>query len=256
MKTSLPSLALILIFAGCAGTNQIRSERPSRKVFADADLIEWVDHLTSYENERIRVGVMHDDENVYIAVNTTNRALIQSIMAGGLTLWLNGVGDDSKETGLKYPLGMRDVRRGNADPQRRQDNRARNDLLDLTLSEMDVYFEEDKPIRRSVRANSRFSAAASYDFGAFSVEFIIPRGQDSGSDIFISSLDGLAFGLGIETVEFSGERRAGARQGGAGGRGGRGGRGGGRGGARGASGGGGSAGFSPVDIWLKVDLSE
>ncbi len=257
-RSSAPVLAIAAVFLllqGCAGSSRLASDSPSRQVFADADLVEWVDRLQEYENERLRVGAMHDDDFVYIAVNTTNRGLIQSIMTGGLTFSFNNVGDKSEEIGLKYPLGIRDVREAGRGSSLPQDQNGRNELLYRATLEMNLYFEEDKPIRSNVRSNGEFAAAASYDFGALSVELIIPRSSDVGSDLFLSPLDGVTFGLGIQTMDMSETRsQQGGDQAGARGIGGRGG--GGRGGGgRGRNGGAGrGVDLSPIDLWLSVEL--
>ena len=265
IKTARSCFALLLgafLLTGCAGSNQIQSTSPSRTVYADSDLIEWVDHLIEYEDGRLRVGTMHDDDQIYVAIKTTNRGLIQSIMAGGLTLWFNNQGDESKGFGLKYPLGIRDVSepgsgRGPASDRGGTDQ-ARNDLLNKTQTEMDIIFEEGKPIRRNIEANGAFKASSSYDFGALSMELIIPRDAASGSDFFVAVPTDGTWGLGIETMDMSGLRgQAGQAGGGRGGRGGgRGGRGGRGGGGRGGGGAGPNAGgLSPINLWIQVSIS-
>jgi len=240
----------------------IASQAPTRQVFADGDLIEWVDRLELYDNDRLRVGVMHDDENIYVAINTANRTLIQAIMAGGLQLWFNHSQDKTKELGLKYPLGIRDVAgdrqagAGNARGSTGGGQRGpRNELLNQTTLEMDMFFEEDKPVRTHVGGQGAFSAGASYDFGVLSVELVIPRSADVGSDFYLDPGSATGIGIGIETIDTAGVRgNAGGP--GSGGRGARGGgRGGSRGGGRGQGARGGTVLSSPVNLWLKVDLS-
>jgi len=264
MLKSLRSYALVasifFLLPGCAGSSMISSQAPARQVFADGDLIEWVDHLELYDNDRLRVGVMHDDDFVYIAVNTANRTVIQSVMAGGLQLWFNHSQDKTKDSGLRYPLGIRNLAgerqagAGNAQGNTGGNSGGqRDDLLNRTTLEMDMFFEEDKSVRSHVDGQGQFSAGASYDFGVLSVEFIIPRNSDAGSDFYLDSGSESGFGIGIETIDSAGVRGSagGPGSGGRGSRGGgRGGRGGGGQGARG-----GTVLSSPVNLWLKVDFA-
>jgi len=242
-----------LLLQGCVSLSSIESQTPSRTIYADADLVEWVDKLETYEDGKLRLGVMHDEENIYLAVNTANRSMIQSIMAGGLTVWFNSAADKTKEIGLKYPLGISDLTGGE---QGRPREDARGELLAQTVNEMDLIFEEDKPLRSIVGSQGTFTAAASYDYGVFSVEFIIPRSSGMGSEFFLDTEDDIPFGIGIQTVDMSelrGQGGAGGSGGGGRGSGGRGGRG--AGGGRGRTGGGGGSLLAPLDLWIKVDLS-
>jgi hypothetical protein len=259
------------LFTGCSSTANLASTSVSKKMFADADLVEWADKMSEYEDGRLKVGVQHDDEHIYLALSTTNRGLIQQIMTGGLTIWLNDAGDKTKKTGIKYPLGIIDVREpgvggarpggaGRAGTDQTQDGGGnRNDLLEATQSNYELFYEENKGIRKPVGSDPRLKLGSSFDYGMFAVEMIIDRGAEGMSDVVINPSGAHSFGIGIETPDLS-KMNANAGSGapaGGGGRGGRGGRGGGgRGGAGGGQGaGGGPGGAAPIQLWISVSLA-
>jgi len=252
LKAPLPVLLASLALSGCMSTSSLTSLQPERPVFPDGDLVEWVDSMHDYEDGRLRVGVQNDAENVYLAISSSNRTLIQQIMAGGLTVWLNAGGDKSKEVGIKYPLGMRDVREPGAGRVGQEDGeQARNDLLDQTISFYELIFEEGKPLRRPVGSDGRVKLGASYNYGVFAAEMVLPLSNASGAEVHVASVDGLTFGLGIQTPDLAGMRGGGANQpSGGGARGGTGGR------PSGGQGGGGIPVFPPIDLWITVSVSQ
>ncbi|NQV71895.1 hypothetical protein HQ496_02145 [bacterium] len=248
----LPVLLAGLALSGCMSTSSLTSLQPERPVIPDGDLVEWVDSMHDYEDGRLRVGVQNDSKNVYLAISSSNRTLIQQIMAGGLTVWLNAGGDKSKEVGIKYPLGIRDVREpGTGRAGQADGEEARNDLLDQTISFYELIFEEGKPLRRPVGSDGQVKLGASYDYGVFAVEMVLPFSEASGAELHVASIDGLTFGLGIQTPDLAGMRGGANPQGGGGG-GARGGTGGRRGGGQG---GGAIPVFPPIDLWITVSVN-
>jgi hypothetical protein len=174
----------------------------SREITVDSDVVEWFDHFTEIADTRLRVGVQHDDDYLYLAVVSTQRATVEQIARDGLTIWFDTTASKQAGHGLRYPVPPAS--------QTRPDDRSGPDMID-------VYFEVDKPIRRPVGASPGLQADMAFDFGAFTMELRVPR-QFVGPDGFhVHIPDGAAVGIGFETVgpeasgNMEGDRDAGGR---------------------------------------------
>lgn len=183
---TLSAIVLLLVLSGCAGSAAITSSPVSREIEVDSDVVEWFDHLTEVADTRLRVGVQHDDEYLYLAVISTQRATVQQIADSGMTIWFDTSGTRQPGNGLRYPVG-RGVGSGSA-------TRTGPDkgLIDL-------FFEVDKPIRRPVASAPGLLADAGFEFGAFTMEMRIPR-RDVGPDGFHVLLPpGATVSIGFKT---------------------------------------------------------
>lgn len=185
---TLPAVVLLLVLSGCAGSASLTSSPVSREIEVDSDVVEWFDHLTEVADTRLRVGVQHDDDYLYLAVISTQRATVQQIAAEGLTIWFDTTGGKQTGYGLRYPVGH--------EPRSGPEARTRA-ARDAGL--IDLFFEADKPIRRPVASAPGLQADMAFDFGAFTMEMRIPR-RDVGPDGFHVLLPpGATLSIGFET---------------------------------------------------------
>jgi len=195
--------ALALSLMGCAGGGTVTSSEPERDHRTDADMVEWMDHTVEIADTRLRVGVRHDDDWYYIGVLSTQRATVQQIAARGLTLWFDASGEKTKGLGLRYPVGMLNALPGGPaseeDMPRETDERM--DMLRESAPLVDLYFEEDKPIRRQLASLPGLEAAYSFEFGAFTMELRIPRSAARSDDFAVPTP-----GEGILRVGFATEQ--------------------------------------------------
>ncbi len=167
-------ILLLLLFSGCAGSASLTSAPVTREIEVDADVVEWFDHFNEIADTRLRVGVQHDADYIYLAVVSTQRATVQQIAREGLTIWFDTTAGKQTGYGLRYPVG---------EP-----------------GDIDVYFEVDKPIRRPVASAPGLQADMGFDFGAFTMELRIPR-HDVGPDGFHVHLPpGAMLQIGFETA--------------------------------------------------------
>ena len=190
----LPIFVVFLFVTGCAGGPSITSSHPDRNIVVDGDMVEWIDRLTEIADTRLRVGVQHDDDFVYIAVLSTQRATVQQIASGGLTIWFDST--DAKQNGLgfRYPVGI-----SNLPAAIRSTDEERMARLRDASNQIDLYFEPEKPIRRPTASNPGFEAASGFEFGAFTMEIRLPRHSDRTDALTVPvSADGSVW-LGFQT---------------------------------------------------------
>ena len=266
--STLIAVALFTLSSGCASTEILSTVQTDKPIFIDADPEEWLGLFSSYEEAKIQMASSSDDAFLYLALHVTDRSVIQSIMGSGIVLSFSTPEKSFEPWALKYPLGVRDVagagqgRQGGArggTGQAGQAGRSGPDERVLTeiTQHLDVIYEQDKPIRIPVESTGRFEAAASYDYGALTVEWKIPFESLSQSDIAFSVNELHTLSLNLATPQFDGAegRGQGGAQAGGGARAGGQRAGGGR-GARGGQGQGPRGAQTPLNLDLEIIIQQ
>ena len=249
-----------IVLAGCTSTLMIQSEVASTPVTIDGDLGEWSMSMQQMDDNPLRVGVKHDDDFVYLSIQSIDETFLRQVMLGGMTIWFNSGGDKTKDLGITFPIGRTSMSPIRVDPDNAPSS---TDQTPRLLRELEVVGSDGKGVRYPVEGVPGLSLKAFLEFGSFSYELKIPIETSAGFQVAVNPGANGVFGFGLETGEIDMGQLAGARGdtsgaamgGGRGGRssGGRGGRGGGgRGG--GGRGGGGVGGLEPVEIWVQVSL--
>jgi len=190
----LPACAFILLVAGCAGGPSITSSSPDRDIVVDGDMVEWIDRLTEIADSRLRVGVQHDEDFVYIGILSTQRSTVQQIAADGLTIWFDSTDAKEHGLGLRYPVGV-----ANLPVAIRSSEEDRMARLRDAANQIDLYFEPEKPVRRPTASNPGLQAASGFEFGAFTMEIRIPRHSDRNDALTVPVATNGSVWLGFQT---------------------------------------------------------
>jgi hypothetical protein len=66
---------------------------------------EWAGAATPLTGAPVAVGVMNDDEFLYLRVRALDRGAQMQVLFGGLTVWFDPKGGDRKAFGIRYPVG-------------------------------------------------------------------------------------------------------------------------------------------------------
>lgn len=261
-----------LIANGC-GMFDVESIWRDRDVVVDGVETddEWKDANYFLEDYNATIGLMNDEQYLYIRLSSSDRAIHGQIFGSGLTIWLNE-GNKDKIYGIKYPLGMM----GGMSPGHMQHKPAETPSASEYDERMNSMVENAKsavniigPVENTSITVSNaeietlgMSLQIGYDKGNIFYEIKIPlyRNEQSPYGICTHAVD--AVGVGIESeASVRPQSRGGGRGGGGGGMGrGRSSGMGGRpsGGGRGPGGEGMSSPSSgePLELWLKVTLSQ
>lgn len=283
------ALALVAMASGCGGTQPIQSSRTGESVVIDGNDAEWRAHIKYFEDEKIAVGVKHDDENLYVCVGTADRNLSQQLMRHGFTLWLDAEGGTNQTFGIHFPVspkfgnmmqpfGQKPQQFGqrpeggaqnDGGNQSQMDKPLRRNLFDKRQEELEFFtcadgekdtlligFKDLQGIKLSVGESD----------GAYVYELQVPLQKSAEHPYAIGSDGTTPVGIGIITDELP-ERSSGmgappnGRMGGPGGGGNMGGRGGMGGPPGGRMGGGGKPGGRPmqqtsaeIELWLAAEL--
>ena len=265
---------------GCKKT-EFESGWKDREIVIDGDHTDWKNALTYIEKKKVSIGLLNDDDYLYVCLVPATRQIQNQITRLGFTLWFDAAGGKKKTFGIHYPLGMMnsgmsmrelgfDPRPGMGDPDPERMQR----LIELSLSDLEILGEEEGDARMmGVDQAQGIDVEVGNMTETFTYELRVPLRRDEDHPFAIGVEDAAAVGVGFETGQIDIEKMreemkdrmgSGGRGGGGMGGRGRGGRGGGRmaGAPPGGGRGGGMRGGSmqpdipdPLKVWVKVSLA-
>lgn len=257
----LPSLFLIGIFCltGC-GTIDLKSHWRDRDIIIDGKNTEWR-YLNVLDDKETSVGVLNDNDFIYLIFISTNHDVRSQVVRRGLTIWFDSDGGKDEKFGVHYPLGFGGIRPA-------QDGRPESDSEEQTVrknnstDELEIIGPKKEDRHRMTLAETGgIEARFTTSNGVLVYEMKVPLLENSTHPFAVGAKSGVKIGVGVLT-DRSPERPAGGFEEGGGERGeGSGGRSGaamgGRGGGR--RGGGGRKGTSgqaeAFTMWSKVQLA-
>jgi hypothetical protein len=276
---------LLLVLGGCAGATKLDSGWQDGEVVVDGTTSDWSGQFQAIADEKIDVGVMNDQEYLYVAVVTSDREVRHQILSRGLVLWFDPTGEKIKRFGIQYPLG---VMAGQTEPRnpeqmrqmRQTDPEQRLEQLAADFSQISHQLRlRSSPASDGMTMSLEEMPGLEVDTylseSVFACEMKIPLRSSREHPWAIGCADGKKLHLGIQTpaINMSAMRGQMMAQRGSGGGGF--GRGGGPGGGRGGMGGGMKGGMGgsrpggimgrgpggqrpnmaePVDTWVTVQL--
>ena len=249
-----------MAMAGCK-TEELASTWSDREVRIDGVNDEWQGATTYIEDKDVSIGLLNDDEFLYVSLSSDSGLRMQ-VMRAGLTVWFDPEGGTDEWYGINFPTGaqgrMQAMRRrrggGDRDPQSRRPTIDDDPMIYIELVGPGELGRRRIPIERVTGIEVKIGN----DFGRFVYELKVPLPRDADHLFGIGTKAGALLGVGLETGDMPGMGR-GSRGGGLGGPGGgRGGGGGGRGGGgggRGGIGGGGPGTAESFKVWTTVQLA-
>ena len=253
------ALALFAV-SGCGSTKTLESGWPERPVVVDGHDDEWSARPVLLKDKKVALSTVNDDANLYVRVETRDRALQAQILGRGLTVWLAPGGDKSKKFGIRFPLGME----GRGAKLLRRMGRDGGDLeerwprIEEQMKAFEIVDGDGDPLERRLRVSSEdIEVSMSYADGLLVYELKVPLSAGEGRAYALGVGPGQTVAVGLETPEIEGRapradlddgsRRRGRRGGFGDGFGGR--------GARGQAGGLRPSPPDRLDVWATVRLA-
>jgi len=260
-----------LLLVGC-GEPKLESHWVDREIIVDGDHIEWEGAVKFVEEANATIGIMNDDTHLYLCLASTDLNIRRQVMGSGLTLWFDGADGEQKASGIKFPLGARELGMPMGSqigsPDERPDPDAIMARFEASEPELEIISADGIHMRMFVAQAAGIEVDIALTKGALVYEAKIPLSAVGGAAVAIGADPGSEIRVGLETPKIEREvmKKSGGRggYGGGGGRGGAGGRGGGgmKGGGRGGMGGGMSgpggdrSGMAePLNVWVKVSIA-
>ncbi len=246
------SLALIMLI-GCS-TLQLESTWKDRDITLDGKGGDWLGAKYYFEESAVSVGLINDDQYLYVSMMTENPMIRAQIMRQGLTVWLDPKGGKNKSFGIKFPLG----RQGGEPEEERMETRAMLDemareemmqRLQELMTELEVLGPDEEMLgRMDIDDAEGIEVKMRNAGGTFVYELKIPLSTSEEYPFAVGVEPGDVIGVGFLSPKMQMQRPKGMRGGGMPGMGGQGGRGGGMGGM-------GRQMPQELKIWAKVQLA-
>jgi hypothetical protein len=246
-------------------------QRAPANVLVDGKLTEWGDSLALYDaKSKLNYTIANDDTMLYVTAYITDKQMRRKIMAGGITISVNGEGKKHKTYSMTYPIPNKSVFMSR-NSEESGDDAPRPSLIESTSIRVAGFKDVESEV---ITTANTYGFRASIGFDAqhnMVYETAIPlkmlylkQGKKVINQLAINiAINGMQRPAGTE----NGQRRGGGMEGGGiGGGGGMGGMGGGGGGGGHRGGGGGrggnhegqspdkSAASETTDFWVELVL--
>jgi hypothetical protein len=108
--SALSSILLLFTFLlnGCSnGKLELNSDWRDREITIDGKNADWLGAMLFFEEDNISVGLLNDDNFLYICMIAEDQFIRAQVMRQGFTLWFDPDGGKEKIFGIKYPVGMK-----------------------------------------------------------------------------------------------------------------------------------------------------
>jgi hypothetical protein len=252
------SLAFILAIANLAGCKnlELNSHWRDWKIAIDGVNSEWENSTTYIEDEKVLIGVINDEDFLYISLISDNPILRRQMMGQGFIVWFDPAGGKKKVFGIQYPLGLQEMGVPIMDligPD--ADNQKRKEIIEESLTELKILRSDEDDWHRMMVKDAVGIEVKVSDAGPFVYELRVPLHISKQYPNAIGA-EGKPIGIGFEMQKFDREKMMAGRGGGM-----RGGRMGPPGGMRGGMGGPPGGGMrrpdmpEPIKLWAKVKLA-
>jgi len=252
----LPALSFILflltfLLVGCE-TLELNSNWLDREITVDGKEDDWLGTMIYLEKDNISLGLLNDENFMYICLIAENEYIRAQVIRLGFTLWFDPNGGKKKTFGIKFPIGMQasglpgSMRRSEQDPERLREA-PRKPMTDLEI----IRPGKDESIRMPIGEAKGININVEFSSGMLVYELKVPLVHSAQYPYAVGAEAGKPVGIGLETSKF---KRQNVRSTTGSGRGG-------MGGMRGRSGGRGMPGMGrrpqmqPLKVWATVQLA-
>lgn len=173
-------LLATLIFTSCGRTTKLTSQRSDNTITIDGDRLDWAGKVVNVEDNYVRMGAVNDDENLYLSLIVSNRALGGMIMNKGLVFWIGKANEEKRQNGFRYPIGMEEL--GGMDPSgmAKLDADGRRLQLELALKDVELLAEPGLGRRYDRKGLAGISVESDAETGVFFIEMKVPLRSKNG----------------------------------------------------------------------------
>jgi hypothetical protein len=202
-------LIAAIILSGCGG-QELASTWCDREVTVDGLDTEWNGAMTYVADENVALGLLNDDEYLYLCLATVDSRMVWQVVGSGLTVWFDAEGGKKKPFGINFPLGA-DFSPGGGDKgdkpmpgsgEHGPDPEKLREMLEVSSVEMAILGPGENERRlMPVVGSQELRAKLGYAGGKLVYELRVPLVRDMSHPDAIGLEDGDNIGLGFETTE-------------------------------------------------------
>lgn len=196
-----------------AGVPKLESHWRTGDVTINAAAEEWDGAWTYVKQAKMDVGVLNDDEFLYLCLVTRDPGVGRQLMLQGLTVWLDPEGGEAQTLGVRYPIGLRTAINTPPEPGSLRDPEAMRQLFEASLEDLEILGPGIDDVERLEVGELQGAEIALNRIGERMVyELKIPLRRGEGRPFGIGLADGRAIGISLVSPEM--ERPAGREHGG------------------------------------------
>lgn len=205
-ERKLLSLLLFLAFSTllACGAAELQSKWRGREVTIDGRNAEWEDATTAVEDTSLLVGLLNDEDHLYLLLTTASRETGAKIIRQGLTVWFDKKGGKEKSFGVRFPLGIARMgipfapRDAKADPE----SDGVEERLKASLSELEILGPGKNERQRMMLSEAKgIQLGMSDRTGKLVYELKVPLAEAPERPYAIGTRPGEIIGIGVETYE-------------------------------------------------------
>ncbi len=205
----VPVVLLFLCFSRvdfAVSKSKLDSRWREAPVIIDGKDSEWESAATLFEKEKLRIGLMNDEDFLYVGLGLPERTQMMQALFQGLFVWFDPKGGKKKSFGIRFPVGLRsmdfDRPAASEDPPGRGQARPDPEELNRRLVEMLRLVEvilDGKATRRPSGEFPGIAAGVSARGDGLFCELKVPLGPSDKWPYSIAITPERPLGVGLET---------------------------------------------------------
>jgi hypothetical protein len=134
----LLSMVGILYLTVACRSEKIDSSWRDRDIQIDGMQLDWENALVNLSKEKINIGIMNDNDYMYICLVPLDETIIRQAMMMGFTVWIESKRGKDGKFGIRYPIGMRDNGFPMRDRDQKQNPDERREIMDESLRKIQI----------------------------------------------------------------------------------------------------------------------
>lgn len=135
----LPLMILCIIFYHGCGELERNSKWRNREVTIDGLDNEWNGIRYLVDRKSVIIGLLNDENYLYILLSSQDPRIQQEIVRLGLTLWFDPNGGKKKTFGIHFPLGMLSLKTPDMEVTGRNMSQNLQDILEKSQNELELF---------------------------------------------------------------------------------------------------------------------
>lgn len=203
MHVLLSFLFLSLLGLVSCVTTKLNSGWLDRKITVDGMTRDWLGALIPIEEKDITVGILNDENYLYLCLLSENPYLHAQFMRQGFTVWFDPTGGKNKTFGIKFPVGVdegEDFLRSKEDEVDLEDFRRpiRGSMRELEILGPDGDKGERMPVSQAKGISVHLDASSK----VLAYEIRVPLIKSETQPYAIGAKPGMTIGIGLVSPRF------------------------------------------------------
>jgi hypothetical protein len=209
----------LLMLVGCS-TLELASSWKDRDITLDGKGGEWLGAKYYFEDSAISVGLVNDQQYLYVSMMTENPMIRAQVMRQGLTVWFDSQGGKNKSFGIKYPLGRQTglEERDRIDPQAMMDETTREEMmqrLQESMTDLEILGPDEKVLaKKNIDDFEGIEVSMRNAAGTLVYEIKVPLVSSEEHPFAVGVEPGSVIGVGFLSPKMQFQRPGGMRGGG------------------------------------------